>query len=423
MIMIKDELLAEVAEKENANISSLKKGIDAGHIVIPKNKKRAVQKNLAIGKGMSTKVNANIGLSAGYSDINSELKKMEIAVHAGADTLMDLSVGPHLGKMLKEILDKCPVPVGTVPVYELASKERKMLASMREDDFISILRKQASEGVDFFTIHSGITLEATKIASRNPRILNIVSRGGALLTSWMVHNNKENPFLSRFDDILDIAKEYDIVLSLGDSLRPGSICDATDRLQIGELLILGDQQRRALAEGVQVMIEGPGHVPLDQIEANVKLQKSICNGSPFYVLGPLVTDAAPGYDHIVGAIGGAIAAWHGADFLCYVTGAEHLCLPEAEDVKRGVIASKIAAHAADIVKNVPGAMDRDKLISKARAKRDWQTQFELSLDPEYAKKMRYKSKPKIEDVCTMCSEYCSIKVAEECLGKRNSGIG
>ncbi len=417
MIIIKESLLTEVAKIENADRKSVKEGVSKGHIVIPKNNKRRVQKPLAIGKGLATKVNANIGLSSGYSDISTELKKVDVAVKAGADTLMDLSTGPFLGKMLKKILSSCPVPVGTVPIYELASKEKKTLVSMKEDDFVAIIQKQAEQGVDFFTIHSGITLEAVKIASKNPRVLNIVSRGGALLASWMGHNNKENPFLSRFDDILDIAKEYDIVLSLGDSLRPGSICDATDRLQIGELLILGDLQQRALERGVQVMIEGPGHVPLDQIEANVKLQKSICHGSPFYVLGPLVTDAAPGYDHIVGAIGGAIAAWHGADFLCYVTGAEHLCLPEIEDVRRGVIASKIAAHAADIVKKVPGAMERDILISKARAKRDWKTQFELSLDPEYAFEKRKRSKPNISDVCTMCSEYCSIKVAEECLDK------
>ena len=417
MIKIKESLLTEVAKRENADKKSVKEGVSQGHIVIPKNNKRSVQKPLAIGKGLSTKVNANIGLSSGYSDISTELKKVDVAIKAGADTLMDLSTGPFLGKMLKKILSSCPVPVGTVPIYELASKEKKTLVSMKEDDFVAIIQKQAEEGVDFFTIHSGITLEAVKIASKNPRVLNIVSRGGALLASWMGHNNKENPFLSRFDDILDIAKEYNIVLSLGDSLRPGSICDATDRLQIGELLILGDLQQRALERGVQVMIEGPGHVPLDQIEANVKLQKSICHGSPFYVLGPLVTDAAPGYDHIVGAIGGAIAAWHGADFLCYVTGAEHLCLPEIEDVRRGVIASKIAAHAADIVKKVPGAIERDISISKARAKRDWKTQFELSLDPEYALEKRKRSKPNISDVCTMCSEYCSIKVAEECLDK------
>jgi len=421
MIKIKELLLTEVAKRENADRNSVKEGVSKGHIVIPKNNKRRVQKPLAIGKGLATKVNANIGLSSGYSDISTELKKVDVAVKAGADTLMDLSTGPFLGKMLKKILSSCPVPVGTVPIYELASKEKKTLVSMKEDDFVAIIQKQAEQGVDFFTIHSGITLEAVKIASKNPRVLNIVSRGGALLASWMGYNNKENPFLSRFDDILDIAKGYDIVLSLGDSLRPGSICDATDRLQIGELLILGDLQQRALERGVQVMIEGPGHVPLDEIEANVKLQKSICHGSPFYVLGPLVTDAAPGYDHIVGAIGGAIAAWHGADFLCYVTGAEHLCLPEIEDVRRGVIASKIAAHAADIVKKVPGAMERDILISKARAKRDWKTQFKLSLDPEYALEKRKKSKPNISDVCTMCSEYCSIKVAEECLDKMARG--
>ena len=417
MIKIEEKLIKTAAKKEDASLAEIKKGIRAGHIVVPKNRKRKINTPCAIGKGMTTKVNANIGLSPGNSAISKEAKKMEEAVKVGADAVMDLSTGPFLLKMRKKILSNCPVPVGTVPVYELASDSKKKFLSMKEDDFVSVIQKQAEEGVDFFTVHSGITLAATRFASKSPRVINIVSRGGALLASWMERNKRENPFLSRFDEILDIMKRYDVTLSLGDSLRPGAIADATDQLQIQELILLGKLQRKALSKGVQVMIEGPGHVPLDQIEANVKLEKSICNGAPFYVLGPLVTDAAPGYDHIVSAIGGAIAAWHGADFLCYVTPAEHLSLPDTDDVRRGVMASKIAAHAADIVKKVPSAAKRDLEISRARAKRDWKKQFRLSLDPEIPEKIRKKSRPEAEDICTMCAEYCSIKLTEESLLK------
>lgn len=417
MIKISDAILKKIAKKEDASIRDIREGISTGKIVVPKNRRRKLDTPCAIGKGMTTKVNANIGLSPGYSKIALEIKKMETAVRCGADTLMDLSTGPLLNKLREKILKLCPVPVGTVPVYESACDRKKKFISMKESEFISVIRRQADEGVDFFTIHCGITLEALKDASMKTRLLNIVSRGGALLASWMAANQRENPFYSCFDEIVNIAKKYDIVLSLGDSLRPGAIRDATDSLQIRELLILGDLQKRAFSKGVQVMIEGPGHVPLDQIEANVKLQKSICHGAPFYVLGPLVTDVAPGYDHIVGAIGGAIAAWHGADFLCYVTPAEHLRLPDIDDVKKGVIASKIAAHAADIVKNIPSAIERDIEISKARSRRDWKKQFELSLDPELPEQRRKSSLPKEKDVCTMCSEYCSIRIAENIVNR------
>ena len=385
--------------------------------MIPENIKHPLDKPCAIGKGLKTKVNANIGLSPGHSNIDLEMKKMETAISAGADAVMDLSTGPYLKKLRKKILAECPVAVGTVPVYQIACDKTKQFLTMTEDDFIDVLYQQAEEGVDFFTIHSGITLSAVLSFNDNSRILNVVSRGGALLASWMNNNKRENPFLSRFDEVIDIAKKYNIVLSLGDSLRPGSICDATDRLQIQELLVLGDQQKKALSAGVQVMIEGPGHVKLDEIESNVKLQKSICHGAPFYVLGPLVTDSAPGYDHIVGAIGGAIAAWHGADFLCYVTPAEHLRLPVEDDVRRGVIASRIAAHAADIVKNIPSAFIRDKEISKARAKRDWRKQFKLAIDPETPERVRSEAVPNEDDVCSMCEDFCSIKVLEESFKK------
>jgi phosphomethylpyrimidine synthase len=415
MMNIDKNLLNKTIEKEDISLKALEEYMGAGFAVIPRNIKHPLDKPYAIGKGLKTKVNANIGLSPGHSNVSLEMKKMETAVSAGAHTLMDLSTGPYLKKLRKMILAECPVAVGTVPVYQIACDKAKQFLTMTEDDFMDVLYRQAEEGVDFFTIHSGITLDAIKLFPDNPRILNVVSRGGALLASWMNKNKRENPFLSRFDEVIKIAKKYNIVLSLGDSLRPGSICDATDRLQLQELLTLGDQQKKALLAGVQVIIEGPGHVRIDQIETNVKLQKSICHGAPFYVLGPLVTDSAPGYDHIVGAIGGTIAASHGADFLCYVTPAEHLRLPAEDDVRRGVIASRIAAHAADIVKGIPSAFERDRQISMARASRDWKKQFELALDPETPSKMREEAVPSEEDVCSMCEDFCSIKVLEESL--------
>jgi phosphomethylpyrimidine synthase len=417
MIKLQQSLIKSIAEKEDVPVSYIEYGLESGEIVVLKNRHHDISTPCAVGKGLATKVNANIGLSTASSDIESEIKKMEVAVKTGADTVMDLSTGSLLGDLRKRILKECPVPLGTVPVYELACDPGKKFISMTDDDFLDILRRQAEEGVDFFTIHAGITMRCVELVKNNPRIMNIVSRGGALLASWMSKNNRENPFFSRFDDIIRILREHDVVLSLGDSLRPGAISDATDRLQLEELFVLGDLQKRALAGGVQVIIEGPGHVPLDQIESNVKLQKSVCHGAPFYVLGPLVTDAAPGYDHITGAIGGAIAAWHGADYLCYVTPAEHLRLPTLEDVRNGVMASKIAAHAADIVKGRPSAIARDNAISRARARRDWKEQFRLALDPDLPSTVRNSDRPEEEDVCTMCSEYCSIKITEESLLK------
>ncbi|MDD5633987.1 MAG: phosphomethylpyrimidine synthase ThiC [Candidatus Omnitrophica bacterium] len=413
MINIDAKILKKIAGDEKVGREIIRRNVNAGTVVILNNKKRKMAKPCAVGFGLRTKINANIGLSSESSNINLELKKLKIAVEAGADAVMDLSTGPLSTKVLKKILANSPVPIGTVPVYELACGKNTDFLSIKENDFLEVLKRQAEAGVDFFTIHSGITLRAVDMLRENSRIISIVSRGGALLASWMIKNKRENPFFSKFDEVLDIAKKYNIVLSLGDSLRPGAIADATDRLQIEELLTLGDLQKRALKNGVQVMIEGPGHVPLDQIEANVKLEKAICHGAPFYVLGPLVTDAAPGYDHIVSAIGGAIAAWHGADFLCYVTPAEHLKLPNLEDVRQGIIASKIAAHAADIVKNVPLALERDVEISKARERRDWQRQFELSLDAKMPSVVRKTSMPKKNDVCTMCSDFCSMKMMEE----------
>lgn len=423
MIELKESILIRIAADEDVDVAHIREGVSNGTITVLNNNRRELDKPCAVGKGLKTKVNANIGVSPGFSSFESELEKMEVAVKAGADALMDLSTGPLSKELRREIISSCPIPLGTVPIYEIAADPSGEFLARKEDAFLDAVRNQAAEGVDFFTIHSGITLKDAVEASKGKRLMNIVSRGGALLTSWMLKNNRENPFYSRFDDVLDILKEYDITLSLGDSLRPGAIADSTDSLQISELITLGDLQQRALAKGVQTIIEGPGHVPLDQIESNVKMQKSICHGAPFYVLGPLVTDAAPGYDHIVSAIGGAIAASYGADFLCYVTPAEHLRLPGVDDVRDGVMASKIAAHAADIVKGIPSARKRDNDISKARARRDWKEQFRLALDPELPERVRKSQEPKVEDVCTMCSEYCSIKIMEECVkaGKLKEG--
>ncbi|MBF0493561.1 MAG: phosphomethylpyrimidine synthase ThiC [Candidatus Omnitrophica bacterium] len=421
MVKVSGELTKKVASIERVEESVVRKGLADGTIVIPKNKKHRISRISAIGRGMAVKINANIGLSSDSSNMTLELKKMETAVAAGADAVMDLSTGLNIKKLRKKILAECPVPLGTVPVYELACGKKLNFNKMNEDDFIDVLNGQAEDGVDFFTIHSGITIDAVRYAMKHPRLINIVSRGGALLASWMMKNKRENPYYSRFDDVIKIAKKYDITLSLGDSLRPGTIHDATDRLQVQELLTLGELQSRAFSNGVQVIIEGPGHVPLNQIEMNVKLEKSICHGAPFYVLGPLVTDSAPGYDHIVGAIGGAVAAWHGADFLCYVTPAEHLKLPDAEDVRRGVIASKIAAHAADIARGLKSALERDYLISKARLARNWEKQFKYSLDASLPRAVRAKAHPRSgKDVCTMCAEFCSMKLVEEM--QKNFGV-
>ncbi|MDP2929431.1 MAG: phosphomethylpyrimidine synthase ThiC [Candidatus Omnitrophota bacterium] len=410
-----------VAKDEGVSADFIRKALINGTIVIPKNIKHRLIKPCGIGRGLRTKINANIGTSKDSSNIAHEIKKMRLAIDSGADAIMDLSTGPRVEETRRNILAKSTVPVGTVPIYEIVIeglKKYKSIAGITVEDIFGILEKQAREGVDFFTIHAGVTKNVIETLKKNPRILDIVSRGGAFLAEWILINGKENPFYENFDRLIDLAKRYDITLSLGDGLRPGSILDATDKPQISELVTLGELQKRALKEGVQVMIEGPGHVPMDQIEANVVLEKSLCSGAPFYVLGPLVTDIAPGYDHITSAIGGAIAASAGADFLCYVTPSEHLRLPTLEDVKDGVIASKIAAHAADIVKGVKGAINKDREISKARAARNWKRQFELAIDPVKPREYRKSSTPGSEDVCTMCGEYCSIKTAEKCLRRK-----
>jgi len=411
-------LIKRVSRTEGVSLKEITKNIVSGKVVIPKNALRSLKKPCAIGKGLRTKINANIGTSEDQSSLDLELKKLKVAESSGADAVMDLSTSKDLKIIRKKILEKASVPLGTVPMYEivvLGCKKYGSIPKIPESFFIKTIEEQAKEGVDFFTIHSGVTLKTLNSLKESNRIMGIVSRGGAILVEWMLENSRENPLYRLFDEILDIAKRFDVTLSLGDGMRPGAITDATDSPQIDELLVLGELQKRTLKKGVQVIIEGPGHVPLNQIEANIKLEKSICNGAPFYVLGPIVTDIAPGYDHITSAIGGAMAAGFGADFLCYVTPAEHLRLPTLEDVKEGVIAAKIAAHAADIAKNAPGAIENDIAISNARFSRNWKKQFKLSLDPEKCKAYRKSSLPVINDVCTMCSEYCSIRISQKCL--------
>lgn len=410
------EQMKKVARDEGQNLKSICEKVAQGKIVIPYNKNHRPKKVYGIGEGLTTKVNANIGTSSGYSKIKDELAKMRISVSCGTHTVMDLSTGGDISGVRKKILQNCPVPVGTVPIYEAAInavRKKGAISKMTEEDVFKVVELHAQDGVDFFTLHCGVTNESIARLLREKRITDIVSRGGAILVEWMSKNKKENPLYEYFDQVLDIAKKYDVTISLGDGMRPGSLADATDRAQIQELVLLGELAARAQNKGVQVMIEGPGHLPLNQIQANVVLQKRLCHGAPFYVLGPLVTDVAPGYDHITAAIGGAVAAAYGADFLCYVTPSEHLRLPTLEDVREGVVACRIAAHAADIAKGIERAMDWDVQISRARKRRDWKKQIELAIDPQRPKAVRRKSKSNITDVCTMCGQYCSLKLMEQ----------
>ena len=399
-----------IAGIENLPVDQILKPFSQGEIVIFKNRLRDI-KPVAVGKGLKTKINANIGSSPDLCDIDIELEKLKTAIEAGTDTIMDLSIGGDIPYFREMITKESSVPLGTVPIYEVAAnmvKKRKSIMEMTIDDFLTVIKLQAEGGVDFMTIHSGVTRDSLESLNSQERIIGITSRGGSILAEWIMRNKKENPLFEYYDDVLDILAEYNIVISLGDGLRPGCISDASDRGQIHEMILLGELARRAREKGVQVIIEGPGHVPLDMIADNMRLEKSLCDGAPYYVLGPIVTDIAPGYDHITSAIGGAIAAASGADFLCYVTPAEHLRLPTIEDVKEGVIASKIAAHAGDLVKLREGSIQWDNDISNARKSRDWEQMFELSLDKEKAQ--RYRSEiPSDQDQCSMCGEFCAIK--------------
>jgi len=412
------EQMTLAAKAEGIAAEDVCRNIADGTAVIPANINHKELKPMAVGKGLSTKVNANIGTSEAYDDLSAELEKLDAAVSAGAHSIMDLSTGGDINKTRRTILERCPVMLGTVPIYQAAVetlRSGKAIVDMDADDIFDAIEKQAEDGVDFMTVHCGVTMESVERLRNEGRLADIVSRGGSFTAGWMLHNGKQNPLYEQFDRLLDIALRYDVTLSLGDGLRPGCLADATDRAQISELITLGELAQRAYEAGVQVMIEGPGHMPLDQITANIQLEKRLCHGAPFYVLGPLVTDIAPGYDHITAAIGGAIAASAGADFLCYVTPAEHLGLPNCDDVREGVIASLIAAHAADIAKGVKGAMERDAAMAKARKELDWQEQIALSIDPVKAGRYRRQRNADDEEACTMCGRFCAVKIVSEYL--------
>jgi phosphomethylpyrimidine synthase len=419
--------MQEAARAEGVTPEFIRDGIIAGTIIICHNIKHANGRPLAVGTGLRTKVNANIGTSADDTDIAKELEKARVAVQFGADAIMDLSTGGPVDEIRRAIIAETNACIGTVPLYQAAldavRTKKKAIVDMTVDDIFAGVIKHAEDGVDFVTVHCGVTRSTVERMKNEGRLMDVVSRGGAFTVEWMAYNNRENPLFEHFDRLLEIVKAYDITLSLGDGFRPGCLADATDRAQIHELILLGELTQRATAAGVQVMIEGPGHVPLNQIEANILLQKRLCHGAPFYVLGPLVTDIAPGYDHITCAIGGAIAAAAGADFLCYVTPSEHLRLPTVEDVREGVIASRIAAHAADIAKGVKGAMAKDVQMAKCRKKLDWEGQFGLALDPEKARRLRAESGVADHGACTMCGEFCAYKVMDDAMEKQQAAKG
>ena len=410
--------MAAVAQAEKRSPDFIQAGIAAGRIVIPVNPGHKSSAPLGIGAGLRTKVNANLGTSTDRADAEEEIAKARTAVEAGADAIMDLSTAGELSGLRKKLLEAFPQPLGTVPIYEAAVKavrRAQAITAMTPEDMLAAVREQAEQGVDFMTIHAGVTQESVARLRSQGRVMDIVSRGGAFLASWMIYHKEENPYYMQYDAVLEICREHDVTISLGDGLRPGCLEDATDRAQVQELILLGEMAARARQAGVQVMIEGPGHVPLDQIQANMILEKQLCQGAPFYVLGPLVTDVAAGYDHITCAIGGAAAAAAGADFLCYVTPSEHLRLPTVDDVREGVIATRIAAHAGDIAKGLPGALDWDRKMARARKALDWEKQIELGIAPGRAREMREGAKPKQPEVCTMCGEFCAVKGIEEYL--------
>ena len=416
------EQMKKVAEYENIDAEELRELVACGHVVIPANKNHKCLKPYGIGSRLKTKINVNLGTSRDCLDLDVEMKKVQAAVDMGAEAIMDLSSYGDTQVFRRKLTNECSAVLGTVPIYDAVVYYNKALKKITSDEWIDIVRMHAEDGVDFMTIHCGINRETARRFKQNLRHTNIVSRGGSIIFAWMELTGNENPFYERFDEILEICKQYDVTLSLGDACRPGSIEDAGDIAQISELVMLGELTMRAWKENVQVMIEGPGHMPLDQIRANMEIQKTICKGAPFYVPGPLVTDIAPGYDHITSAIGGAIAATYGASFLCYVTPAEHLRLPTVEDVKEGIIASKIAAHAADIAKGLPGAKDWDYQMSEARRNLDWEKQFELAIDPEKARRYRSESTPEREDTCTMCGKMCAVRNINKILRGENVDI-
>ncbi len=408
--------IKEIANVECIDPEKLRKNLIAGHVVIPRNPIHS-PKPLGIGSGLRVKINVNLGTSPDHVNLDEELEKTKIAVNYGTDTIMDLSIGGDIDLIRREILKTVDIPVGTVPIYqaglEVAGTKNGAVVDMTEDQIFNAIEKIAKDGVDFMTVHCGVTKESVARLKHQGRVTDVVSRGGAFLIAWILHNDSENPLYTNYDYLLELAQKYDFTLSLGDGLRPGSIADATDRPQLQELIILGELVERARKADVQAMVEGPGHIPLHQIEANVRIQKTTCRNAPFYVLGPLVTDIAPGYDHIVGAIGGALAAYYGADFLCYVTPSEHLALPTPDDVRDGTIASKIAAHTADLARGLDS--EQDLAVAKARKALDWETQFKHVLDPEKAKAYRTRRRSMEKEVCSMCGELCAIKIVKEYL--------
>ncbi|OGK10671.1 MAG: phosphomethylpyrimidine synthase [Candidatus Riflebacteria bacterium RBG_13_59_9] len=409
------EEMRQLASRERVSVQFLEESINRGTLVIPRNVNHPDARPIAVGAGVTTKVNANLGTSALASGWEEEAHKLEVAVRAGAHTVMDLSTGGDLHQIRQKFLDTSPLPLGTVPVYELACRCKEMnlangFVDLPRELFFEVVEEQAEQGVDFFTLHAGVTRKAVEVLDRSSRVAGIVSRGGALMANWMQANHAENPYYEDFERLCNILRKYAATFSLGDGLRPGCIADASDDVQLTELFALGELTEIAWEHGVQVMIEGPGHVPLDQVKMNVQLQKRVCHGAPFYVLGPLVTDVAPGYDHITGAIGGALAAAAGADLLCYVTPSEHLALPDARDVHEGVIAFRIAAHSADLAKGVPGAREWDDGISRARKDFLWEEQIRLSIDPVRAREYRERDEIPLDyEGCTMCGDLCSMR--------------
>ncbi|MGB8658035.1 MAG: phosphomethylpyrimidine synthase ThiC [Candidatus Zixiibacteriota bacterium] len=405
------EDLQRVALEEGLDLAMVSEGVETGTIVILKNKAHRWVRPVGIGRGLRTKINVNLGTSPDRIDFGLEIQKLKLSIELGADTVMDLSTGGNIRDLRLDILKESSIPVGTVPIYETAcrlAQDGKPMMEMTKDFLFSVIEDHLKSGVDFVTVHCGLTRRALPIIDEKKRTTGIVSRGGSFLYKWMKYNSKENPLYEYYDDLLALAREYNATLSLGDGLRPGSIADSTDRTQVEELLVLGELVDRAREKGVQAMVEGPGHIPIHEIEANVLLEKKLCHGAPFYVLGPLVVDCAPGYDHIVSAIGGAVAASAGADFLCYVTPSEHLGLPDLEDVREGTVASKIAAHAADIAKGVAKAGEQDSLISQARKRFDWERIIALSLDPERTRRKRGVIGTDYQK-CTMCGEFCAMR--------------
>lgn len=413
-----------VAREEGVDPEFVQKGIAKGRIIIPKSNRRDLTTPIGIGKGLFVKINANVGSSKKECNIKDELEKAKVAEKYGADTLMDLSTGVtenDIKEIRKAIIKETNIPLGTVPIYQTALKaieNKGAIIHMDENDLFNVVEEQAREGVDFFTVHAGVTKNLVEYLVDHPRTMGVVSRGGTFHASWILYNEKENPFNKNFDYLLEMAQEYDFTLSLGDGMRPGGICDSTDYVQIQELLEISKLTKRAWEKNVQVMVEGPGHIPAHEIERNIKIQKSICHGAPFYVLGPLVTDIAPGYDEIVSAIGGTLAGLAGADYLCYVTPSEHLGLPNREEVKRGVIASKIAAHAVNISRYGERSSDRDYKMDIARKDLNWKEMIKLSIDPETAERIHFRGSKETDEECTMCGEFCAIKMLKDAIEEK-----